>query len=93
MCPDLSGDYIDRAHRKGPYYACYKSQEKCRRNMVRFNSLKYRTLFYGKRVSLKNVRVKIDLTKIRYEVLKNAITLVNGNENVDYVMMLTLIVG
>ena len=33
---------------------------------------------------LKNVRVKIDLTKRRYEVLKKSITLVNGN-NVDHV--------
>ena len=60
--------------------------------MVRFNTLKYRTLFYRKSASLKNVRVKIDLTKRRYEVLKNAITSVNGNKDVDYVMVLTLIV-
>ena len=47
--------------------------------MVRFNSFKHRTLFYRKRASLKIVRVNIDLTKRRYEVLKKAITLVNGN--------------
>ena len=34
--------------------------------------------------SLKNVTVKINLTKRRYEVLKKAITLVNGNNDVDY---------
>ena len=34
---------------------------------------------------MKNVRVKINLTKGRYEVLKKTITLVNGNNDVDYV--------
>ena len=84
VCPNLSGDCIDRAHRIGPDYTCYKSQEKCRSVMVRFVSFKHRTLFYRKRASLKNIRVQIDLTKRRYEVLKKAITLVNGNNDVDY---------
>ena len=53
--------------------------------MVRFVSFKHRTLFYRKRASLKNVRVKIDLTKRRYEVFKKVVTLVNGNNDVDYV--------
>ena len=53
--------------------------------MVRFVSFKHRTLFYRKRASLKNVRVKTDLTKRWYEVLKKAIILVSGNNNVDYV--------
>ena len=35
--------------------------------------------------SLKNVRVKIDLSKRRYEVLKTSIALVNGNNDADYV--------
>ena len=84
-CPNLSGDCINRAHRIGPDYPCYKSQEKCRTTMVRFVSFKHQTLFYRKRASSKNVRVKIDLTKRRYEVLKKAINLVNGNNDVDYV--------
>ena len=29
VCPNLSGDCIDRAHHIGPDYTCYKSQEKC----------------------------------------------------------------
>ena len=53
--------------------------------MVRFVSFKHGTLFYRKRASLKNIRVKIDLTKRQYEVLKKAINLVNGNNDVDYV--------
>ena len=85
VCPNLSGDCIDRAHPIGPDYTSYKSQEKCRSIMVRFVSFKHRTLFYRKRASLKNVRVKIDLTKRQYEVLKKAITLVTGNNDVQYV--------
>ena len=54
--------------------------------MVRFVSIKHRTLFYRKRASLQNIRVKINLTKRRYEVLKKAINLVNGNNDVDYVL-------
>ena len=85
VCPNLSGDCIDRAHRIGPDFTCYKSQEKCRSIMVRFVSFKHRTLFYRKRASLKNVRVKIGLTKRRYEVVKKAINLVNGNNDVNYI--------
>ena len=85
VCPNLSGDCIDRAHCIGADYKCYKSQEKCRNIMVRFVSFKHRILFYRKIASLKNVRVKIDLTKRRYEVLKKAINLDNGNNDVDYV--------
>ena len=70
FCPNLCGDCIDRAHCIGPDYAFYKLQEKCRSITVRFVCFKNRTLFYKKRASLKNVRVKIDLTKRRYEVLK-----------------------
>ena len=54
VCPNLSGDCIDRAHRIGPDYTCYKSQEKCRSIMVHFASFKHRTLFHRKRASLKN---------------------------------------
>ena len=36
------------------------------------------------KASFKNFRVKIDLTKRRWEVLKKVITLVNGNNDVDY---------
>ena len=54
--------------------------------MVCFVSFKHRTLFNRKRATLKNLRVKIDLTKRRYEVFKKAIlALVNGNNDVDYV--------
>ena len=40
VCLNLSGDCIDRTHRTGPDYTCYKSQEKCRSIMVRFVSFK-----------------------------------------------------
>ena len=67
VCPNLSGDCIDRTHCIGVDYTCYKSQEKFHSIMVRF------------------VRVKTDLTKRWYKVLKKAINLVNGNNDADYV--------
>ena len=54
--------------------------------MICFVIFKHRTLFYRRRASVKNVRVKSNLTKRRYEVLKKAITLVIGNSDVDYVL-------
>ena len=41
VCPNLFGNCIDRAHRIGPDYTCYKSQGKCRSIMIRFVSFKY----------------------------------------------------
>ena len=87
ISPNLSGDVLigliaqDQIIR----VTCYKSQEKFSRIMVRFVSFKHRTIFYRKRASLKNVRVKIDLTKRQDEVLKRAINLVIGNNDVAYV--------
>ena len=51
VCPNLSGDCIDRAHGIGPYYTCYKSQEKCHSLMVRFVNFKHRTLFYRRELA------------------------------------------
>ena len=51
----------------------------------RTHRFQYQTLIDRKRDSLKKVGVKIDLTKRGYEVLKNTITIVSRNNNVDYV--------
>ena len=67
FCPTFC---IDRAYHIGPDYMCYKSQKKCYSILLCFISFKHQTLFYKKRASLKNVRVKIDFTKRRHEVSK-----------------------
>lgn len=54
---------FDRAHRVGPEYKPYKDKKKCCGMIVRFVSYRHRTLFYRKRKNLKDVRIKLDLSK------------------------------
>ena len=49
--PNLSGGCINRAHRIGPDYACYKLLEKCRSILVRFVSFKHQTFFTDKELA------------------------------------------
>ena len=80
-CPNLS----DRAHRIGSNYKCFKTNNTCRSVIVRFNSFKHRTLFYRNRNKLKGVRIKLDLTKKRYNVLRSARSSANENQDINYV--------
>ena len=57
----------------------------CRSVIVRFNSFKHRTLFYRNRNKLKGVRIKLDLTKKRYNVLRSARSSANENQDINYV--------
>ena len=50
-CPSLSGNVIDRAHRIGSNYKCFKTNNTCRCVIVRFNSFKHGILFYRNRIS------------------------------------------
>ena len=84
-CPNLSGNVIDRAHRIGSNYKCFKTNNTCRSVIVRFNSFKHRTLFYRNRNKLKGVRIKLDLTKKRYNVLRSARSIANENQDINYV--------
>ena len=59
-CPNLSGDCIDRAHR------IKKTNKTCHSVIVCFTSFKHRTSTYQNRNILKDVRVKLDLTKKKY---------------------------
>ena len=72
-CPNLSGDWIDRAHRIGCDYKCYKTNKTCRSVILRFTSFKHRTSIYRNRNILKDVRVKVDLKKKRCDILKRSI--------------------
>ena len=45
-CPNLSGDWIDRAHRNGCDYKCHKTNKTCRSVILRFTSFKHRTSIY-----------------------------------------------
>ena len=65
-CLSLSGNVIDRAHRIGSNYKCFKTNNNCRSVIVRFNSFKHRTW------QIKGVRINLDLTKKRYNGLRSA---------------------
>ena len=71
-----SSTVIDRAHRVGPVYK-NRDEVNCQSIIVKFSNFNSRTEFYRKRKSLQNKRVRIDLTKKNYKILKDSINLIN----------------
>ena len=84
-CPDVPVSCIDRAHRIGSEYKSYRNKRKCCSIIVRFMSCRHRTMFYRNRKRLKDVRIKLDLTKRRYKILKDAIDLAKEHPDLNYV--------
>ena len=82
-CPNLSGDCIDRAYRIGRNYKCHKTNKTCRSVIVRFTSFKHRTSIYRNRNILKDVRVKLDLTKEMYNILKSTRSIADKKQDVN----------
>ena len=81
--PDL---VIDRAHRIGLPYVDNTTKVKTQSIIVRFTTFRHRTMFYSKRKKLSgDVRVKLDLTKERYALLKSARERVEGLKNFKYI--------
>ena len=48
-------------------------------------NFRYQTMFYGNRKRLKDVRIKLDLTKCRFRILKDAIDQAKEHPDLDYV--------
>ena len=84
-CPDVPVSCIDRAHRTGSEYKSYRNNKKCCSIIVCFMSFRHRTMFYRNRKRLKDVRIKLDLTKRRYKILKDAIDLAKEHLDLNYV--------
>ena len=84
-CPDVPVSCIDRAHRIGFECKSYRNKKKCCSIIVRFMSFRHRTMFYRIRKRLKDVRIKLDLTKRRYKILKDAIDLAKEHPDLNYV--------
>ena len=84
-CPDVPVSCIDRAHRIWSEYKSYRNKKKCCSIIVRFMSFRHRTIFYRNRKRLKDVRIKLDLTKRRYKILKDAIDLAKEHSDLNYV--------
>ena len=63
---------VDRAHRIGRIYKDRTSNKYCKEIIVRLTTFRHRTMLYRARPKLKGVTVRLDLTKSRYDLLKNA---------------------
>ena len=64
---------LDHGHRTGPSYTDRITSKKCKSIIVRFTTFRHRTLFYRARKNLKSgFKVKLDLTKSRFNLLKKA---------------------
>ena len=84
-CSNLSGDCIDRTHRIGRDHKCHKTKKTCPSVIVRFTSFKHRTSIHRNRNILKDVRVKLDVTKKTYNILKSAGSIADEKQDVNYV--------
>ena len=89
MCKEASVDIpdtvIDRAHRIGEVYFDNKRKKNCKSIIVRFTTFRHRTMVYRAKKNMKNnVRVKLDLTKKRSNLLVLANTFV-ANININLV--------
>ena len=83
---DIPDTVLDRAHRVGPTYKD-QSNNDVQGIIVKFNNFRYRSMFYKNRKNLKDKRVRIDLTKNRYNLLKQTNELIRNKkmDNVVYV--------
>ena len=69
----LFKEAIDRAHSIGSRYLDASSNNYCKSIIIRFITFRHRTMFYRAKIKLKRgVRIKLDLTKSRYDLLKRA---------------------
>ena len=78
---------VDRAHRIGPEYSDYKTKKKCKAIIVRFTMFRHRTLVYRARNKIRNVKIRLDLTKERHALFLEANNHVKGNK----IMMLSFV--
>ena len=76
---DIPDTGLDRAHRVGPVI----DDKQC--VIVRFSTFRHRTLFFRKRKDFCDMKVRLDLTKRRYKLLRAAQEMVESNENIDFV--------
>ena len=62
---DVFNNVLDvlRAHRIGKPYVNNISKRQCKSKIVRFSLFRKRTLVYRRQKSVKDIRLKVDLTK------------------------------
>ena len=77
---------LDRAHRIGPIYTDNNTGKKMQSIIVRFTTFRQRTFLYANRKNIKSgARIRLDLTKDRYNLLVSARKRVNNCPEVNYV--------
>ena len=70
---DIPESIIDRAHRIGSSYQDASLNNYCKSIIIRFTTFRHRIMFYRAKNKLKRgVKIKLDLTKSRYNLLKTA---------------------
>ena len=63
---------LDCSHRIGPIYTERVSHKKCKSIIVKFSTSRHRTLIYKAKKNLKSAKVKVDLMKSIFDLLKRA---------------------
>lgn len=82
---DIPDVVTDRAHRIGNEYVDNLINVKCKRIIVRFTTFHHQTRFYRAKKKFKNgVKVKLDLTKKRHNLLTEANKYCDGGNVVKF---------
>ena len=77
---------LERAHHIGPTYTDNDTGNKMQSIIVRFITFRHRPLFYKNRKNIKSgARIRLNLTKDRYNLLVSARKRVNNCPEVNYV--------
>ena len=85
---------LDRSHRIGPSYTVRITSKKCKSIIVRFTAFRHRTLFYRARKNVASgFKVKLDLTKCRFNLLKKANYHVKEIPAIRFIQMLIVAFG
>ena len=82
---EIPDTVIDRAHRIGVPYVDKTTKKSCKSVIVRFSTFRHRTIVYRAKKNMKcPVRVKIDLTKKRHNLLVSANKYVSNIDSVKF---------
>ena len=76
---------LDRAHRIGKTYIDSETNEEKSSVIVRFTTFRHRTMVYKQRKQIKNVKIRLDLTKVRFSLLMKAREKIENNDKVKFV--------
>ena len=77
-------DAVDRAHRIGQVTTDQNGTQQ-QQVIVRFNSFSQRTKVYRKRKSIKDVKIRLDLTRKRLGILKDADDMTKSRDDITFV--------